>query len=269
MVDQSPLGVEADELAPRPETGIEGEDPLLTEGRRQEELAEIVGEDPDRLRIGPLFGHHADLRFHRAGQEPPVRVFDGQPDLFGERTISLDKEGAEQRNRFRLGRDDAESEKFFLLAPAHREYPVRGDFGRRLFPVEVVQIAIPFLLLARDYFRLKDGFVRKECPHPGAGLFVFVHPFGDDVPGAGQGVFRGRHSLFGIDESRCLGERIERLLLGKDALGEGFEPLLPGRDCPRPTLGTEGEIEILEDGEGFRGIDPALQFVGKKFALCE
>ena len=82
MVDELSLGVEADELAPRPETGIEGEDPFLAEGRGEEELAEIVGEDPDRLRIGPFFRGHADLRFHRVGQEPPVTVLDGQPDLF-------------------------------------------------------------------------------------------------------------------------------------------------------------------------------------------
>ena len=146
---------------------------------------------------------------------------------------------------------------------------MRGGFSRRFFPVEVVQVPVPFLLLARDHLRLEDGFVRKERPHPGTGLFVFVHPFGDDVPGSGQGLFRCGDPLFRIDEGRGFGERVEHLFLGEDALGKGFQTLLPGRGCPRPTLGTEGEVDVLEDGEGFRGSDPAFQLIGEEFALCE
>ncbi len=109
----------------------------------------------------------------------------------------------------------------------------------------------------------------KNCPHPGAGLFVFVHPFGDDVPGSGEGLFRRGDALFRIDEGRGLGERVERLLLGEDALCKGLEPLLPGDGCPRPPLGTEGEVDVLEDGEGFGGGDLACQFVGEELALRE
>ena len=53
MVEELSLGVEADELAPGPEAGIEGEEPLLTERRGEQKLAEVVGEDPDRLRVVP------------------------------------------------------------------------------------------------------------------------------------------------------------------------------------------------------------------------
>ena len=146
---------------------------------------------------------------------------------------------------------------------------MRGDFSRRFLPVEVVLVPVPFLLLAGDHLRLEDGFVRKEGPHPGTGLFVFVHPFGDDVPGSGQGLFRRDDPLFGIDEGQGLGERVEHLFLGEEALGKRFQTLLAGRGCPRPTLGTEGEVDVLEDGEGFRGSDPAFQLIGEKFALRE
>ena len=87
VVEELSLGVEADELAPRPEAGIEGEEPLLAERRGEQELAEVVGEDADRLRVGPLLRGQADLRFHRVGEEPPVAVLDGQPDLFGGRAV--------------------------------------------------------------------------------------------------------------------------------------------------------------------------------------
>ncbi len=83
VVEELSLGVEADDLAARPEAGIEGEDALLPERRGEQELAEVVGEDADRLRVGPLLRGQADLRLHGVGEEPPVAVLDGQPDLFG------------------------------------------------------------------------------------------------------------------------------------------------------------------------------------------
>ena len=64
VMEELPLGVEADDLAARPEAGIDAEDALLPERRGEQELAEVVGEDADRLRVGPLLGGEADLRFH-------------------------------------------------------------------------------------------------------------------------------------------------------------------------------------------------------------
>ena len=94
-MEELSLGIEDDDLTARPETGVEGEDPFLTEGRGEEELAEVVGEDPDRLGVGPFFGGQANLRFHGVGKEPPVGVFDGHPDLYGGGPASLDEKGVE------------------------------------------------------------------------------------------------------------------------------------------------------------------------------
>ena len=79
----------------------------------------------------------------------------------------------------------------------------------------------------------------------------------------------GGDPLFGIDEGRGFGERVERPLLGEDPLGKGFQPLLPGHGSPRPPFGTEGQVDVLEDGEGFGGSDPAFQLIGEEFALGE
>ncbi len=144
-----------------------------------------------------------------------------------------------------------------------------GRLGGRLLPVEVVPVPASPRLLPRDDLRLEDGLFREERAHPGAGLFVFVHPFGDDVPGPGEGLLRGGDPLFRIDEGGGLGERVERLLLGEDAPGEGLQPLLPGHGRPRPALGAEGEVDVLEDGEGCGGGDLAPQFVGEELALGE
>ena len=135
-----------------------------------------------------------------------------------------------------------------------------GRLGRRLFPVEIVPVPASLRLLAGDDPGLEDGLrSRRIRAHPGAGLFVFVHPFGDDVPGPGEGLLRGGDALFRIDEGGGLSERVERLLLGENPLGERFQPLLPGDGRPRPPLGTEGEVEVLEDGEGFGGGDLGLR----------
>ena len=269
VVEELSLGVEADELAPGPEAGIEGEEPLLTERRGEQELAEVVGEDADRLRVGPFLRGHADLRLHRIGEEPPVAVLDGQPDLFGDRAVSPDEHRVEEGNRLRLRRDDAEGEEFLLLAAPHREDPVGRRLGGRLFPVEVVPVPASLRLLPGDDPGLEDGLRREELPHPGAGLFVFVHPFGDDVPRPGERLLRRGHPLFRIDEGGRRRERVERLFLGENLLCERFQPLLPGDGRPRPPLGTEGEVEVLEDGEGFGGGDFRRQLVGEESALRE
>ena len=144
-----------------------------------------------------------------------------------------------------------------------------GGLHRRLLPVEVVLVAVPLRLLARDDLRLEDGLFREVGTHPGPGLFVFIHPFGDDVPGPGKGLLRGGDPLLRIDEGGGLGKRVERLRLGEDAPGEGLQPLLPGHGCPCAALGAEGEVDILEDGEGSRGVDFAPQFIGEELALGE
>ena len=269
VVEELSLGVEADELAPRPEAGIEGEEPLLAERRGEEELAEVVGEDADRLRVGPFLRGHADLRLHGVGEKPPVAVLDGHPDLFGGRAVSPDEHRVEQGNRLRLRRDDAEGQELLLLAAPHREDPVGRRLGGRLFPVEIVPVPASLRLLPGDDPGLEDGLCREELPHPGAGLFVFVHPFGDDVPGPGERLLRRGDALFRIDEGGRRRERVERLLLGENLLCERFQPLLPGDGRPRPPLGAEGEVDVLENGEGSGGGDLRREFVGEEFALRE
>ena len=55
----------------------------------------------------------------------------------------------------------------------------------------------------------------------------------------------------------------------KMLLRERLQPLLPGDGRPRPALGAEGEIDVLEDGEGLGGGDLALQLIGQEVALRE
>jgi hypothetical protein len=197
------------------------------------------------------------------------RVLDGQPDLLGGGAFALDEQGCEEVDRLCLRRDDAEGDEFLLFPPAHGEDPVGGGFYCRFLPGEVVLVAVPFRLLACDDLRLEDGLFRKVGAHPATGLFVFVYPFGDDIPGSGEGLFRGGDPFLRIDERGGLGKRIEHLLLGEDALGEGLQPLLPGHGCPCATLGTEGEVDIFEDGKGCRDVDFASQFIGEELALDE
>ncbi len=269
VVEELSLGVEADELAPRPEAGIEGKEPLLTERRGEEELAEVVGEDADRLRIGPFLRGHADLRLHRVREKPPVAVLDGHPDLFSDRAVSLDEHRVEEGNRLRLRRDDAEGQELLLLAAPHGEDPVGRRLGGRLFPVEIVPVPASLRLLPGDDLGLEDGLRYEELPHSSAGLFVFVHPFGDDVPRPGERLLHRGHALFRIDEGGRLHERVECPLLGENSLCKRLQPFLPGDGRPRPAFGTEGEVEVLQDGGGFGGGDLRCEFVSEELPLRE
>ena len=139
--------------------------------------------------------------------------------------------------------------------------------GRRLVPLEIVPVPAPLRLLSGDDPGLKVCLRRKELPHPGAGLLVFVHPFGDDVPRAGQRLVRRGHPLVRVDERGRGGRRVERRLLREDRLGKRLQPLLPCDGCPRPSFGAERKVDVLKDREGLRGGDLPGKLVGEQFPL--
>ena len=189
-MEELPLRIETDDLAPRPEAGVDGQQPLLTQWRREQKLPKVVGKDADRLQVGPLLRRLADFGFHRSAQQTLVGVFNRGPDLLRRGMVPPDKHCGQQRDRLRLRRNHAQRQEFLLLSAPHREDAVGRRLGRRLVPLEIVPVPAPLRLLSGDDPGLKVRLRRKELPHPGAGLLVFVHPFGDDVPRAGQRLVR-------------------------------------------------------------------------------
>ncbi len=62
-VQQISLLVEAHQLAARAETGIQGHDAFLSEGRGQQELTQVPAEDPDGIGIGLFLRKFYELVF--------------------------------------------------------------------------------------------------------------------------------------------------------------------------------------------------------------
>ena len=140
--------------------------------------------------------------------------------------------------------------------------------GGRLFPVEVVPVPASIRLLPGDDLGLEDRLRREKLAHPGAGLVVFVHPLGDDVPRPGERLLCGGDTLLRIDKRGCRSQRVERLGLGENLLRKWFQPLLPGDGCPRPPFGAEGKVDVFENGKRSGCGDLCRQLVGEELPFC-
>ena len=74
------LFVKASYLTSVGKTGVEGEDTFLTERRREEKLAEILGKDLDSLFVGTLLAQGGKFVFNTRVDKPFEGVFNGLAD---------------------------------------------------------------------------------------------------------------------------------------------------------------------------------------------
>ena len=75
VVQQFALFVKTDKFGSGTITRIQGQNPFFTKRSGQEQLAQIVGEDLDRLDIGSCFKFFAEVIFQRWYEEPSIAVF--------------------------------------------------------------------------------------------------------------------------------------------------------------------------------------------------
>ena len=80
MMQEVTLFVKASYLTSVGKTGVEGEDTLLTERRREEKLAEILGKDLDSLFVGPLLAQGSKFIFNAWIDKTFEGVFNGLAD---------------------------------------------------------------------------------------------------------------------------------------------------------------------------------------------
>ena len=146
-VEQLPLPVETDYLASGSETGINGKNILLTQGRSQEKLAEVLDKYPYRLLVRPLLSGHADLGLHRRRKKSLVAIVYGHPDLLGSRSPAFNKKAIEEAQGFFFRRQDPECEKTLFFPPPHGKNPVGRGCVHRFFPVKVILVLDSFGLL--------------------------------------------------------------------------------------------------------------------------
>ena len=68
-------------MQPVRKPGIDGQHALLAERRREQQLAQIVGEDANGDGVGALLGLVARLGLHGAAEQSLVAVVHGEPHL--------------------------------------------------------------------------------------------------------------------------------------------------------------------------------------------
>ncbi len=267
------LPVETDHLASRPEPGIDGENALLPQRGSKQELAEVVREHPDRLRVGAFLHGHADLRLHGREKKPRRAVLRGRCDLFGRRRRRVDKAVREEPQGLLFAARDGEHKETLPLSPPHREHPVRRRAPDGLLPLMVVPVSRSLLFLSRYHLRCEIGLCQEEVPHRGPCRRVLAYPLGDDIPGARERLFDGPNALFGIDESGRLPGRIETggtcTVAREEHPREGLQSFLSRDGGPGPPFGAKGQIEVLEHCESLRRLDLFLQILREQFPLLE
>ena len=91
VFDQFSLRVQAHHLAPGAKTGIYRHDIPESQGRRHQEMTQVIREYPDSLAVRLFLAPLPGFRLKRRRKQPLVTVLNGGPDLLRRRRIAFYK----------------------------------------------------------------------------------------------------------------------------------------------------------------------------------
>ncbi len=173
------LAIKTHDFAPGAIAGIEGQYPFLAEGWSEQQLAEIVGKDPDGFAVGAGFQLSGQFVFQGRGKKPLVTIVEGLGHFGLPRTCRQMSFFQESQAIF-FGRPDGERQDFFLSTAEHGEQSVSGGLCGRLSPVEIV-----FIFFTQGHVLFHNlGFDRRllveEAAQFGPGGLVLADVFGND-----------------------------------------------------------------------------------------
>ena len=262
VVERFALAVQADELAAGPESGVDPQNALSPQRRSQKKFPEVGGKNADGIGVGPVLGGQAHLGLHGAGDQPAVGVGDGLFDDLGIEPLAGDEPGEKQFEGLFFGRCDGKGQDVFAFAAPHGQNAVGGCFRKRFGPLEVVPVFGALGFLSRYHPAGQRSFFAIQPSQPGSCPGILADPFGDDVPGAGDGVFCGFDAIFRIHKALGAGLRIDPPL-GEQLFGQRLEALFPGHRGPGPSLGAIRQVQVLQFGQGSGFGHPLLELVGE------
>ena len=272
VVQQAPLSVKADKLAPRAQPRIQSQNRLFAQRGCQQQLAQVFGKHTNGLGIGALARLDAHLRLHGQRQQALEAVGHSQPDLGGGGVLGLEEAAFQHRQALAFGAEDAQAEDLLILSTTHGQDAVGGRPGDRLLPLEVVAVLLRLPGLGIETSNkggAEDTFACVEPTQLGAGTDVLADPFSDDVTGTGESVVDGGDFLVGADEGEGHRLRIAVVSLGEELSGEQLQTLLAGHGGARAPLRAEGQIHILQRLDGARRLDPGAQLIGQHALVIE
>ena len=260
VVQQPSLFVEAGELAAVAVAGVYGERTLLAYRGPEQQLAQVLPEDPDALFVGLMLGFPDHFPADRRIEQALERVGGCQPYLggkgFGGVAAVLAEVVVYLRCAFLGVGVYAYADEAFGLGPEYGQQVVRGNPVERIAEIEIAAVLRRFGILPAG---LRDGGPYAARAEDRALVFPYLRrlgePFGYYVPCTLKGV-SGAWNLVGSILCR-LGERVacgER----PHGVGERFESPLPGLGRPGAPLWPVGKVEVFEFGGAEAVFDPFL-----------
>ena len=121
VVQQVALRVERHDLASRAESRVDGHDALLPQRRGEQQLAQVLGENPDRLVVGLLLGRRELFGLDRGAYQAFERVGHGR---FARRRAGPYEQPAETFDAMFGIHVDRDFQNALLLAAAHGQEAV-------------------------------------------------------------------------------------------------------------------------------------------------
>ena len=260
VVEQVALGVETDDFATRAETGVDTHDALLTQGCREQQLAQVLGKDADGFFVGLFLAQIEELRFNRGLQQTLVAVLDGLGHQTATGCLSVDVVALQTFHALIVAHGvDAQAQNALGLTSPHRQESVAGTALQGFVPVKVVAEFLCFvrILFSLHHFRGDDCRPAESSAHLLARAFVLADLFGNDV----LGTFEGGSDVRNIAHNKALGGAfgIAFALLQQDD-GQRLQAHFAGYLGSCAALGTIGQVDVLQRGCLPRIVDALLEF---------
>ena len=270
------LAVEEHDFAAGAKAGVDAERDLLPERRGQQQLAQVVGENADRLLVRALCEKGPRLAFHRETEQPLEAILHREPHLLGRGRFAFDEEPLQRAHRLDFIGHEARKQEALRLAAPNREDAVRRRFLRRLAPVEVVLELRPLLLLPADDLRFDHAFRKVKIPQLRARRGVVIDPLREDVARSRQrGGDIGDAVFFRVDldlrpdKRHRRRRRIGRDVLRPEQVGERLQPEIARHRRLRFFLRAERQVDVLQRGHRLRRVDLCAQRFRHQFPLHE
>ncbi len=251
-------------LGTRADARVDAQDARPLDGRRQEQVLEVLAEDRYAVAVGPVARVRAYLAQHRRRHEPPERIVYGLGVvLVGHLVAPL-----EDLDRRVLVDLEPHLELALALAAVDRQHAMRLERrqGLAIVPVHLVS-ALLLLCLVAHALDGQEAVAQVQLLDRGAVLRVLGDALGDDVHGALDGLLGARHRQLGLlgvllDE----GGRRRADLGGRPArqdIGQGLQALLLGDHAAGLLLALIGRVDVLDLREGGALADVAVELLAQ------
>ena len=267
VVEQVALSVETHHLAARAEAWVDAHHALLAQRCREQQLAQVLGEDADGLVVGLLLAQVRELRLDRGLQQSLVTVLDGFFQQLSAGLCALERGQASLQalHTLLVVGTDADAQNALSLAPAHGQQTVARAASQRFVPVEVVAELLGFvsILFGLHHLRRDDSLAAECAAHSLTVALVLAHLFGNDV----LRTLQGRLCVLDVDLDEPLSSPLGvALALHQQQLGQRFESLFAGHLGTCAALRAVGQVDVLERGRLPRLVDALLE-LGRELLL--